>query len=207
MSNNKTLHYYLIADASGSMHDQIVEVRQELNKHLLILRESAQKYGTQVLFSLLTFDGQCDWIYAHCPIHKVNTITTNEYDSGGVTALYDAVAEGIRAADKNVWPSFKAQSDRVQISIYSDGGENASRFTNSSTLKELINHHQSLPGWTIDFFGCEPTSFVDMQNSGLSKDFIHAYNADHKAGVFSQEINECAMRHFEPSKSDEDIIF
>lgn len=59
--NPKTLHY-IVADASGSMADQIDEVRMELNRHFDVLKQTSEETGDTIKVSLLTFDSELTFL-------------------------------------------------------------------------------------------------------------------------------------------------
>lgn len=197
----RKLHYYLIADASGSMANQIDEVRQALNTQLRKLRSLAATHDTTVRFSLLTFDSEMRWRYRNCPLNKVQPIMRDDYDTGGATALFDAIAAGLKDASKNVFPHFDAACDSVQFSVYSDGEENSSRHTKVEQLKELLDHYQRLPGWTIEYFGCDPESFEQLRGAGFHVNAMHAYDAQYRYRVFEEDMQMSLEAQFtEPPK-------
>ncbi len=58
----KTIHYFIVADRSGSMSDQIDEVRQELYHHVRELKNTVNQKDVDVRFHLSMFNSRIEWV-------------------------------------------------------------------------------------------------------------------------------------------------
>ncbi|MDA0672052.1 MAG: VWA domain-containing protein [Bacteroidetes bacterium] len=187
---SKTMHYFIVADASGSMADQIAEVRHEMNKHFEVLKETSEASGNKVKVSLLTFDTDMVWQFQGLEAKDLPHITEAVYRPGGMTALYDAIGQGIHRASYQLG-KFDPNREEVWVMVFSDGGENASRGFNHSKLKALLDEYQEKEGWTITFTGCDPEGLKQMNQMNFRADRTRSYLANQKSQIF-HDLNETA---------------
>lgn len=186
--NPKTLHYFIVADASGSMADQIEEVRMELNRHFDVLKQTSEETGDTIKVSLLTFDSELTWEFSGLDSHNLPRITKERYYPRGTTALLDAAGQAIERA-AYVVGSVDPEKESVWVMIFSDGGENASRKFNYREFKNLLERYQSIPGWSITFTGCDLQGIANMKDSHLRGDRMRSYGHHEKAKAIS-DLNE-----------------
>ena len=134
---SKTTHIVCILDCSGSMGSLASEVVSNFNKFLKIQQELPGK----AKLTLVTFDDQYNLIHNKVKLSKVKPIT-DEYQIGGMTALYDAVG-------KTITPLM--DKEKVVLFIHTDGQENSSiEFTNID-VTDLIKQKEDQ--WDIQFVG------------------------------------------------------
>ena len=81
----------------------------------------------------------------------MNPLTDPDYMPDGGTALYDAIAEGVRLADKD-----KTEEERVVCVIMTDGEENSSKETTMQQVKDIISGHEAKGDWTFIYIGENP---------------------------------------------------
>ncbi len=176
----KTLHYYLVADRSGSMGPQIAEVRDEINKHLVELASNARESNTHVLLHLLVFNGHLDWIFSGHRIDQVSPLTTQQYHASGSTALFDAAGQAIEWASISCPNELDPEKEEVVIMIFSDGQENTSKKYNREQFTQLVERHQDKIGWTIAFSGCDLRGLSQLRNSKWRDDRMLSYSMEEK---------------------------
>lgn len=179
----KTLHYYLVADRSGSMSDQIEEVRDEINKHLLELASDSKESNTHVRLHLLVFNSQLDWIFTGQSIDQVMPLTHQQYHAKGNTALFDAAGQAIEWASNSCPNELDPEKEEVVIMIFSDGQENSSRKFDGEQFTQLVERHQARIGWTIAFSGCDLQGLSQLRNSKWRNDRMLSYSMDEKSAA------------------------
>ena len=170
MSKKHHLHYVLVADSSGSMADQINEVRDELNIQIEKMRRESDTDTHPCTFTMRTFDSAVKNVHVNIPIEDVPKITTHDYDAGGMTALFDAIGSTIESVGELLGNRIDGEKESLAMIIFSDGGENASRTYNCHKIKTLLDKYQNRPGFNIAFVGCDPASFQDMDQVGFSSE-------------------------------------
>jgi hypothetical protein len=187
----KFLHYYLVADRSGSMSDQIDEVRDEINRSLQELTRSGRESNTRIRLHLLVFNNQLDWLYTGQDIEQFRPLTPREYSAGGNTALFDAAGQAIEWAANAVAVGgpLDPEKEEVVIMIFSDGMENSSCRYNPQSFSQLVERYQNEPGWTITFSGCDIQGILQMRSSNLRTDRMIRYQMHEKQRAM-QEGNE-----------------
>jgi hypothetical protein len=195
--NPKTLHYFIVADASGSMADQIDEVRMELNRHFDVLKQTSEETGDTIKVSLLTFDSELTWEFSGLDSHNLPRLTQERYYPRGTTALLDAAGQAIERA-AYVVGDIDSESESVWVMIFSDGGENASRKFTVRSLSGLLEKYQTLPGWSITFTGCDLQGILNMKESQLRDDRTRSYMHNEKAKAI-RDLNK-TMTMFSLSK-------
>jgi hypothetical protein len=184
MTPNKILHYFIVADRSGSMTSQINEVRSELQRHLGELVTITKSTTTEVRFHFMMFNSRMEWLSNGEPIQDFDPKNLEQYKPEGMTALFDAVGMAIERAEYKIGNSLNPECDEVVIMVFSDGGENSSSKWRKRNLTELITSHQNLPGWTITFTGCDLTGFKDLANMKMRSDRMINYSANEKGKAF-----------------------
>src|SRR5690606_12504063 len=88
------------------------------------------------------------------PLRDILDVPTISFEARDMTALNDAVIQTI-----NTLKSFRKNSEKVLVNIYTDGMENNS-YSGKDKVRELINQ-VSQDGFTITFIGTE----TDTQNA------------------------------------------
>src|SRR5215210_6835075 len=92
-------HGIVIMDKSGSMSIRQEETRTGFNEFLQQLKKDAQG---EYLLTLVQFDTAKRALYSSKPLSEVNELGPADYIPNGMTALFDAVGEGIRRVEAQV---------------------------------------------------------------------------------------------------------
>ncbi|CAG2112985.1 unnamed protein product [Medioppia subpectinata] len=103
-------------------------------------------------------------------LDNVPELTAHNYLPGGMTALYDAIAEGVRLADRD-----KTNDERVICVIMTDGEENSSRETTKEQVRHIISGYEAKGDWTFVYIGENPERW--SRDAGMSA--TNAINYDH----------------------------
>ena len=138
----------VIIDESGSMHSIKKEAIDSVNETIQSVRSAQKNDEEQEYFvSLVTFNNNvktvCDCVRAD----EVSELTEKTYNPSCSTALYDAMGVSINELRKKV-----AESDRVLVTVVTDGYENASREYSGKAIKALVDELKE-KGWVFAYIG------------------------------------------------------
>lgn len=135
--------YTLILDRSGSMCSIWDEITAAVNSHL-------ERKSKGALCSTLLFDGEgldyvCKYEPNPTPLDKTN------FQPRGSTPLRDGIMFGIETLGRD-WGD-QLFDFGVEFTIFTDGGENSSKFWKSEDVARAINHFEEQYGWKFSFIG------------------------------------------------------
>lgn len=139
----------VILDESGSMDRKFTDVTDGFN-HFIDSQRQLDVNDEAKLF-LVKFNTAVSVVWIRKPIKEVPVLDEANYIPGGGTALYDAVAEGIRVAEKG-----KRSDEKVLCVIITDGEENSSEKATQKEVKELITSREKSGDWTFIYLGENP---------------------------------------------------
>ena len=147
---NKT-ELIFILDRSGSMSGLESDTIGGFNATI----SDQKKIDGETRVTTILFDNFFEVLHDRINLQDLEPLTEKEYFVRGSTALYDAVALGIRKianVQKRVKPEGRA--DKVIMVITTDGYENSSRETNAATLHKMIDDCKK-DGWEFLFLGAD----------------------------------------------------
>lgn len=186
-----------IIDRSGSMGAEIAAARQGYNT---LVADQAKLPGC--LVSTVIFDDRIDVLQVAAPAADSIKLDETNCTARGSTALFDAVATGINGA--TLWltnnPTFKG---RVIVSVFTDGGENASteypqrnalpqsgsifptEGNGLARLNALINAKKA-EGWEFLFLGSGESAWLQGRAFASSVGAQHTYTVNNNtAGTYA----------------------
>ncbi len=199
MSKKHHLHYVLVADNSGSMADQIDEVRNEINIQIQKLKSETNE-DAPCTFTLRTFDTTVRNVHVNTTIDNVPTITDKDYYTGGMTALYDAIGSTLEGIGTLIGNKIDGDKESLTMIIFSDGGENASIKYDAQMIKQLLAKYQNRPGFEIAFIGCDPESFRNMENAQFHADKMLHYSKGKESVAFNKVYADVSDIRFKRKK-------
>lgn len=155
-TSTKTL-ISITVDRSGSMEDMGGETAPALSN---FIREQS---NGNTFVTALKFDNVCERFINLEPSETV-TITNEEVEPRGMTALYQAIGESIEHTD-----SIASEYEKVIFVILTDGQENSSQEkyygeSGRRLVKEMISEKEKKSGWSFFFLGAN----IDSQHVGSS---------------------------------------
>ncbi len=198
----KTIHYFIVADRSGSMSDQIDEVRQELYHHVRELKNTENQKDDDVRFHLSMFNSRIEWVASGASIAEFDANLLERYIAFGGTALFDAIGQAIERAEYKIGTDLDPEREEVVIMVFSDGQENSSHKYGGKELTELLNGCQHKPGWTITFTGCDAAGFAQIERSSFRNDRMLRYDGSEKSLAFKN-----MMKSMHRMVSEDDLIY
>jgi hypothetical protein len=178
--SEKFLLVFLL-DRTGSMqacYDSTVSGFNEFLKE-----QKAEKSG-QADLTLVKFDSHadepmCQIAYSARPITEVAPLGSDEnpYSPRGMTPLYDAVGQTIKATE-----SVAINYDHVLFIIQTDGQENSSREYNQRTVFDLVGKKRE-EGWDFIFLGADIDAYDASQTLNVPVANTVSYDAWSQSGL------------------------
>ena len=147
---NKT-ELIFILDRSGSMGGLESDTIGGFNATI----SDQKKIDGETRVTTILFDNFFEVLHDRINLQDIAPLTEKDYFVRGSTALYDAVALGIRKivnVQKQTMPDGRA--DKVIMVITTDGYENSSRETNAAMLHKMIDDCKK-DGWEFLFLGAD----------------------------------------------------
>lgn len=148
MTTEKKLRTLICAilDESGSMGPKRADVIGGFNT---FLSEQKALQVDDLSMVLAKFNTVVSLVHKAVPIADVQPLTPETYTPGGMTALFDAIAQAVRLADAETF-------DRAICLVITDGLENSSRETSKEQVVEIIKAHEGKGNWSFVYLGEDP---------------------------------------------------
>ena len=153
----------MILDKSGSMHGLEADTIGGFNAMI----EKEKKLGIDVRVTTVLFNDKMDRLYEHRAIQSVRPLTERTYETGGTTALLDAVGDTILRMEQS--GAADRQGTKVIVVIITDGMENASTEFTKAKVKELISDKQEKAGWDFIYLGANIDAAEEADAIGVRK--------------------------------------
>ena len=153
----------MILDKSGSMHGLEADTIGGFNAMI----EKEKKLGIDVRVTTVLFNDRIDRLYEHREIRNVRPLTERTYETGGTTALLDAVGDTILHMEQS--GAADRQGTKVIVVIITDGMENASTEFTKAKVKELISDKQEKAGWDFIYLGANIDAAEEADAIGVRK--------------------------------------
>ena len=106
--------------------------------------EKEKKLGIDVRVTTVLFNDKMDRLYEHREIRSVRPLTERTYETGGTTALLDAVGDTILHMEQS--GAADRQGTKVIVVIITDGMENASRRYTYEKVKQMVERQKAKYG-------------------------------------------------------------
>ncbi len=168
-----------ILDKSGSMHGLEADTIGGFNS----LIEKQKKEDGKALVTTILFDDKTEVVHDRVDLEYIRNMTSEQYVTGGTTALLDAVGGAvshIRKIHKYIRP--EDVPAKTLFVITTDGMENASRHYTYDKVKKLIEHQKARYGWEFIFLGANIDAAETAVSMGISRDRAADYISD-RAGT------------------------
>lgn len=185
-------------DSSGSMAGVAQSTILGFNSFLEEQRALADGFLT-----LTVFHTQQAVYYAGKPLSKVPPLgsSASPYSPNGGTALFDAVGDGIKAAEQ--WIATTKFTGQVLNVILTDGQENSSDrwHVNIPTVQNddldvagLIKWKSDVDGWKFLFLGSGGSEWLEntFRHTGIDPAFFVGYHAQDTGSTYKGMSNSVA---------------
>ncbi|RWR98507.1 hypothetical protein B4U79_17160 [Dinothrombium tinctorium] len=162
----------IIIDESGSMSTKKADTIGGYNN---FLEEQRKLKDDEARFYLIKFNTVVTIVHNNLPLNDVPLMDENTYTPSGGTALYDAIAEGVKLMDKN-----KKDDERAICVIITDGEENSSRETTKEQIKDLITTYEAKNDWTFVYIGENPDRWARETNMSARNAIAYCHKKGRK---------------------------
>lgn len=168
-----------ILDKSGSMHGLEADTIGGFNS----LIEKQKNEDGKALVTTILFDDKTEVVHDRVDLEYIRNMTSEQYVTGGTTALLDAVGGAVSHIRK-IHKYIRAEDvpAKTLFVITTDGMENASRRYNYDKVKKLIEHQKAKYGWEFIFLGANIDAAETAVSMGISRDRAADYISD-RAGT------------------------
>lgn len=174
-----------ILDKSGSMHGLEADTIGGFNS----LIEKQKKEDGKALVTTILFDDKNEVVHDRVDLEYIRNMTSEQYVTGGTTALLDAVGGAvshIRKMHKYIRP--EDVPAKTLFIITTDGMENASRRYTYEKVKKLIKHQNEKYGWEFIFLGANIDAAETAVSMGISRDRAADYISDHEGTALNYSV-------------------
>ena len=184
----------VILDESGSMFSERKEIIEAFNNFLANQLKISEDKGDDVGFYCVKFNSNVTVVHERKNLANIKPMTEDDYVPNGYTALFDAIAEGVKLIEKD-----KKKEDRVVCAIITDGHENASVETKLSDVKKIITEREAEGTWTFIYIGNDPDKWVE--DVGMSKGNCQQFN--HSNMQANIDVVDSAITSFRASTENQ----
>jgi len=166
MSVETIFSVVFVLDESGSMEVMGDEPWQSINNFI-----KEQKNVGKFNFTLICFNDNVRFIYKNLESDKILNLKTDDYTPFGMTALNDAIGQGITYQ--------KSQTlENVIFVILTDGLENSSKEFSKTKVREMIQEMENIHKWKFVYLGANQDAFLSGKNIGISTSKTFKYNSE-----------------------------
>ncbi len=142
------IYNLIIIDESGSMQSIRKEAIDSVNETIQTIHAAQKKHLEQEHnVSLVTFNDDVKTVCDCVSVNQVQELTEETYQPCCCTALYDAMGMSLTTLRKKV-----TESDKVLVTIVTDGYENASKEYDGKAIKSLVDELKDR-GWVFAYIG------------------------------------------------------
>ena len=153
-----------LLDRSGSMSPLVKDVVGSFDQ---FVREQKSQPG-EARFTLVQFNHQIETTIRRRPVGEVPSLW-GRFAPTGQTALLDALGETIRSTGLALHETPEAERpEHVIFVVLTDGEENASREFDRETIREMVEHQQSVYQWKFVFLGANQDAFAEADKLGVA---------------------------------------
>jgi len=164
----------MIIDKSGSMYGLESDTIGGFNS---MLNEQKAKEGECRITTVL-FDNTYELLHDRIDIRAVHSMTKKDYQTGGSTALLDAIGKTIHKIDavqESTDEEYRA--DKVIFVIITDGLENASNAYSLAEIRKEIRQHRE-KDWQFIFLGANIDAVETADAFGIDREMAADYVPD-----------------------------
>lgn len=165
-----------ILDRSGSMFPLTQSVINGYNEFI----KSQRKVEGDAYVTTVLFDDEYKMLYDHINIQEIPEMTERQYNADGLTMLYDAIGMTMDSVGERLANTPEDERpEHVVFFIMTDGANNYSKKYSKETIKEMIEHQQTVYSWEFIFMGAGIDAKNEASQLGIKTE--QSYSVDHSA--------------------------
>ena len=174
-----------ILDRSGSMFGLEADTIGGFNSMIARQRmQSGEAYVSTVLFN-----GTTTVLHDRVPLTRIEPMTERQYQTGGCTALLDAIGGAIHHIG-NVH-KYAREEDRPEHTLFvitTDGLENASHSYSADQVRRMIRRQRENYGWEFIFLGANIDAVETAAHIGIDRSRAVNYHSDSRGTRLNYEV-------------------
>ena len=192
-----------IIDNSGSMGSMIDTAINGFNEFLI----EQQKVEGKALVTTVLFNNKYEKLYDSLDINECYQLNKENYITGGMTALYDAIGKTIQH-ELDILGNLPKEErpEKYLCVILTDGYENSSKEFDRSKVKSLIDEMKEGFNWEFIFLAANEDASLTAETMGISKGNSYSFtnNADGLRDAY-KGVSYAAMSYRSMSFSDTNL--
>lgn len=172
-------HYLLIVDSSTSMGGLTKTTISGINEQIDMIKDLEKEFPDQKYFmSFIHFNSKVVTEYSSKKPNELNHINESNYKCSGMTALMDAIGEGVTNLSDQISNKIETGEATAVVVIITDGEENSSRTFDLTKIKSLIEELQLTNKWTFTFIGANIDSMSTARSYGIATNNVMQFSGD-----------------------------
>ena len=174
-----------ILDRSGSMFGLEADTIGGFNSMIAKQRREAG----EALVSTVLFNGTTTVLHDRLPLTRIEPMTERQYQTGGCTALLDAIGGAIHHIG-NVH-KYAREEDRPEHTLFvitTDGLENASHSYSADQVRRMIRRQRENYGWEFIFLGANIDAVETAAHIGIDRSRAVNYHSDSRGTRLNYEV-------------------
>ena len=153
-----------IWDRSGSMQGLVSDAIGGFNSFL----EKEKKNSPDSRLTLVLFHDYWQVVEDGAKITAVAPLTRKSYVPQGCTALYDAIGDTMNSVGQRLDKTApEARPNKVLVTIFTDGLENASTKYDSKQIQGMIKHQREVYSWEFLFLAANQDAIATGERIGV----------------------------------------
>ena len=181
-----------ILDRSGSMFGLEADTIGGFNSMIAKQRREAG----EALVSTVLFNGTTTVLHDRVPLTRIEPMTERQYQTGGCTALLDAIGGAIHhIGNVHKYAREEDRPERTLFVITTDGMENASHRYSAPQVRQMIELQKRKYGWEFIFLGANIDAVETARRFGIGSDRAVSYRSDHEGTRLNYEVISDAVTH------------
>jgi len=177
-ATEQIIYNLVILDKSGSMASVVGVTISSYNEQLETTISIEKQHKNQKhLMSLVTFSDEASIDFWNKSTSDFSKLDNKTYCPGGYTALNDAIGISVNKLRKEIEDQ-KDKDIHIQVTIFTDGAENASREYSHPQVASLIKELQDTEKWKFAYIGANQDVVAVAGKYNIAKGNTLQYSAD-----------------------------
>ena len=174
-----------LLDCSGSMFGLEADTIGGFNS---MIAKQRREEG-EALVSTVLFNTTSMVLHDRVPLSRIEPMTERQYQTGGCTALLDAIGGAIHHIG-NVH-KYAREEDRPEHTLFvitTDGLENASHSYSADQVRRMIRRQRENYGWEFIFLGANIDAVETAAHIGIDRSRAVNYHSDSRGTRLNYEV-------------------
>ena len=174
-----------ILDRSGSMFGLEADTIGGFNS---MIAKQRREEG-EALVSTVLFNTTSMVLHDRVPLSRIEPMTERQYQTGGCTALLDAIGGAIHhIGNVHKYAREEDRPERTLFVITTDGLENASHAYTADQVRRMIRRQRENYGWEFLFLGANIDAVETAAHIGINRDRAVNYRSDPRGTRLNYEV-------------------